>query len=90
MYGLEFTEQATEDLHWLKKTEPNAFNKAQKLLLELIDHPRTGTGKPELKRYNLSGFYSRGITLKHRLIYQVIDDRVTVLVLSAAGHYEDN
>ena len=43
----------------------------QNLLLELIDHPKTGTGKPQLKRYNLSGLYSRRVTDKHRLIYEI-------------------
>jgi toxin YoeB len=89
MYTLEFTQQAIEDLKWLKKTEPTAYKKVQKLLLELIEHPRTGTGKPELKRYDLSGFYSRRITQKHRLVYQIVDENITVLVLSASGHYGD-
>ena len=39
----------------LKRSEPSAFNKAQKLLLELVEHPRTGTGKPEIKKYDLAG-----------------------------------
>ncbi|NTD99889.1 Txe/YoeB family addiction module toxin [Agrobacterium tumefaciens] len=89
MYILEFTNQAVEDLKWLKKTDQNAYNKVQKLLLELIEHPSTGTGKPELKKYNLSGFYSRRITQKHRLVYQINGEMISVLVLSAAGHYGD-
>lgn len=89
MYILEFTNQAVEDLKWLKKTDQNAYNKVQKLLLELIEHPTTGTGKPELKKYNLSGFYSRRITQKHRLVYQINGEMISVLVLSAAGHYGD-
>jgi len=89
MYILEFTNQAVEDLKWLKRTDQNAYNKVQKLLLELIEHPTTGTGKPELKKYNLSGFYSRRITHKHRLVYQINDEMISVLVLSTVGHYGD-
>lgn len=89
MYSLEFTPSAIEDLKWLKKTDQSAYKKAQKLLLELTEHPTTGTGKPELKKYNLSGFYSRRITQKHRLVYQINGETVSVLVLSAAGHYDD-
>ncbi|WP_208643529.1 Txe/YoeB family addiction module toxin [Pedobacter miscanthi] len=89
MYSLEFTSSAIEDLKWLKKTDQNAYKKVQKLLLELIEHPTTGTGKPELKKYNLSGLYSRRITQKHRLVYQINGETVNVLVLSAAGHYDD-
>ncbi|WP_316827710.1 Txe/YoeB family addiction module toxin [Pedobacter miscanthi] len=89
MYSLEFTLSAIEDLKWLKKTDQNAYIKVQKLLLELTEHPTTGTGKPELKKYNLSGLYSRRITQKHRLVYQINGVTVSVLVLSAAGHYDD-
>ncbi|MFW0717373.1 Txe/YoeB family addiction module toxin [Pedobacter sp. N23S346] len=89
MYNLEFTQQAVEDLRWLRKTDQTAYKKVQKLLVELIDHPSTGTGKPELKKYNLSGLYSRRITQKHRLVYQINGETISVLVLSAAGHYGD-
>ena len=89
MYSLEFTSQAIEDLKWLKKTDTIAYNKVQKLLLELIEHPTTGTWKPELKKYNLSGLYSRRISQKHRLVYQINGETISVLVLSAAGHYGD-
>ena len=47
MYTLEFAPQALEDLSKLKKSEPAAFKKAGKLLVELQEHPKTGTGKPE-------------------------------------------
>ena len=89
MYILEFTDQAVKDLIKLKKSEPIAYKKVQNLLLELIDHPKTGTGKPQLKRYNLSGLYSRHVTDKHRLIYEILEEKIIVLVLSASGHYGD-
>ena len=89
MYSLEFTNQAVEDLRWLKKTDQMAYKKVQKLLVELIKHPTIGTGKPELKKYNLAGLYTRRITQKHRLVYQINGERISVLVLSATGHYGD-
>ncbi|MBO7347047.1 MAG: type II toxin-antitoxin system YoeB family toxin [Bacteroidaceae bacterium] len=46
-YSIEFKEQAARDLLALAKNEPKAFAKAQLLINELRDHPRTGTGKPE-------------------------------------------
>ena len=45
MYTLTFAPQALEDLAKLKKSEPTAFKKAGKLLGELQDHPKTGTGR---------------------------------------------
>lgn len=54
-----------------------------------MEHPRTGTGQPEKLKYNLEGLYSRRINKKHRLVYVVKDQIVTVVVLSAHAHYED-
>lgn len=71
----------------MKKTDKLAYKKLEKLLTELREHPRTGTGKPQLKKYDLSGLYTRRITQKHRLVYQVVDQKVMVLVVSAKGHY---
>lgn len=88
-YTLEFDEQALKDIQLLKKSEKQAYNKLLKLLDELIEHPTTGTGKPEVLKFGLSGFYSRRITQKHRLVYKVDNEQITVLIISAIGHYSD-
>ena len=88
-YSLDFTSKAKEGMSKLKKNEKNAFNKLEKLLLELTEHPTTGTGKPEQLSGNRFGQWSRRITEKHRLIYKIFDDKVMVLVISAFGHYDD-
>ena len=54
-----------------------------------MDHPRTGTGKPEPLSGDRTGQWSRRITQKHRLIYEIFDTEVHVDVISAYGHYED-
>jgi len=89
IYELIISPNAIEDILFLKKTDRPAYQKVGKLLNELREHPKKGTGKPQLKRYDLSGFYSRRITQKHRLVYQIQEEKVTVLVLSAQGHYGD-
>ena len=89
MYTLEFAPQALDDLSKLKKSEPAAFKKAGKLLGELREHPKTGTGKPEPLTGDRIGQWSRRISLKHRLIYEIEDTVVKVDVLSAYGHYDD-
>lgn len=73
----------------LKRQEPAAFNKAVKLIDELYEHPRTGTGKPEPLSGDKAGQWSRCITKKHRLIYEIRDMEVIVIVISAYGHFED-
>ncbi len=73
----------------LKKDEPAAFKKVVHLLDELMEHPTTGTGHPHQLSSDRAGQWSRSITKKHRLVYQVNDTEVLVLVLSAYGHYDD-
>ena len=88
-YIVEIKEQAEKDLIRLLKNEPNAYKKALKLIVELYEHPMTGTGKPERLRGDRAGQWSRRITSKHRLIYEIHDMQVTVIVLTAYGHYDD-
>jgi toxin YoeB len=89
MYNVVYVRRAEDDLRKLKRSEPDSFKKVVKLLNELAEHPYSGTGKPEPLRGDRSGQWSRRITKKHRLVYEVHDTEVIVLVLSAYGHYED-
>ena len=87
MYTIVLTEDAKKDLKELNKKAPQAVSKLSKLLDEVREHPRTGTGQVEqLKGYDGS-VYSRRITKEHRLVYKIYDEVVEVLVLSTFGHY---
>ncbi len=88
-YRVEIKEQAQQDLKALYKSEPKAYRKALALIAELYDHPQTGTGKPELLKGGGGTMWSRRISKKHRLIYDIIENVVLVDVLSAYGHYGD-
>lgn len=88
-YDLTFSDDAKDDIRLLKRNEPSAFKKLSKLLDELIEHPETGTGKPEQLKGNLTGKWSRRITDKHRLVYEIQKDQINVLVVNAYGHYND-
>lgn len=89
MYKIQLSERAKIDLAKLKRSEPIAFKKAKKLLLELMDCPKSGTGQPEQLKFDLTGYWSRIITRKHRIIYTINEKIVTVLILSSYGHYLD-
>ncbi|MGB3191266.1 MAG: Txe/YoeB family addiction module toxin [Limnoraphis sp.] len=41
--------------------------------------PFQGTGKPEKLKHELSGCWSRRIDQEHRLVYQVLDDKIRIL-----------
>ena len=51
MYVIEFTVQAQKDVIALQKHNPKLIKKLAKLLEELREHPRTGTGQVEQLRY---------------------------------------
>jgi len=89
MYKISYTERAEKDLTALKKSEPQSFKKVTKLIDELVEHPTTGTGKPEPLSGNRAEQWSRRISGKHRLIYMIDNEKVVVLLLSAYGHYDD-
>ena len=90
IYTIITSKEANEDIAYLKKSEIKSYNKVMQLFEELQEHPRTGTGKPELMKHGkFKGLWSRRITIKHRLVYAIKDNEITVLVLSARGHYDD-
>lgn len=89
MYAIKIVPKAQEHLASLKRSEPSAFKKVLQLLDELALHPKIGTGHPEPLKGDYANLWSRRITKKHRLIYEILEQEVLVLILSAYGHYED-
>lgn len=88
-FEIRYTPEANIGLAKLLKSEPKAYKKAVAFIDELRIHPRTGTGHPEPLKGKPEGRWSRQITKKHRLVYQIMDDTVIVLILTAYGHYDD-
>lgn len=89
-YIIKFEPKAVQDITELKKSgNKAAIVKIEKLLLELAEHPTTGTGQVEALKDNLSGFWSRRIDKFNRIIYTIAEEIVTVTVVSAKGHYTD-
>ena len=89
MYSIIYSPKAQQDLQKLKRSEPLVFQKAVRLLNELVEHPKTGTGHPEPLKGKPEGRWSRQISKKHRLVYQIFETEVIVLILTAYGHYDD-
>lgn len=88
-YELEFTQEALEDIQKHKKSgNIPLLKKLNKLLLELKEHPTTGTGQIERMKHYEQETWSRRINGEHRLVYRIQEDIVVVLVLSVCGHYK--
>jgi len=89
-YTIGYTSEFEEDLEIHKKSgNKPVLLKIDKLLNELRNHPKTGTGKPEPLKGDLIGQWSRRITGKHRLIYVINEEKIIVIVVSAYGHYDN-
>ena len=88
-YVLRYTDEADETIAKYKKSNPIAYKKVLRLLKEITDHPREGTGHPEPLVGGNDITYSRRISGKDRLIYDVYDDIIAVLIISVEGHYKD-
>ena len=54
-----------------------------------MDHPRTGIGHPEQLKGKGGDVYSRHIIAHDRIVYEVFEDYLIVLVITVEGHYQD-
>jgi len=86
---IELTVRAEADLAYWKKTgNKPVLQKIKTLLESILETPFSGIDKPEQLKHELSGKWSRRITLSDRIIYQIVDD--TVYIYSLRGHYNQS
>jgi toxin YoeB len=76
---IEFDEDAFEDVAWWIDRDRAQALKIVRLVREIQRDPFSGTGKPEPLRHQLAGCWSRRISQEHRLVYQVMPDRIRIL-----------
>ncbi len=82
-----FSDIAWEDYTSLLDEDRKIIKKINMLLKDIERNPFDGLGKPEPLRNELSGYWSRRITEKHRLIYKVYEDKI--YIIGCKGHYDD-
>lgn len=88
-YVLKYSTTAKKDLaKHVKSGNKALISKISKILKELKNTPYKGIGKPERLKYDLSGYWSRRLNQEHRIVYKVEENIVTVIIVSAMGHYE--
>ncbi len=69
-----------------QQTNKSVLKRINQLLKDIVRTPFEGLGKPEPLKGNLSGFWSRRIDEKHRIVYAVEHD--SVVIISCKGHYD--
>lgn len=79
---IEFTFDAQKQLEeWKKSGNKQVQKKISELIASILDTPFTGIGKPEALKYNWTGFWSRRINDEHRIVYQVLEDKIIIVQL---------
>ena len=89
---LEWLENSwAEYQKWLKNDKKTAL-KIKRLIEDImLNGADKGMGKPEALKHEYSGYYSRRIDKKNRLIYLIYNDGKSdvLAIFSCTGHYSD-
>ena len=87
---IEFTSDALKDLeNWWQSGDKRSMRKITRLLSAILQDYKSGIGQPEQLKHNLSGFWSRRIDKKNRLVYYVFEDEQLITIMSLRGHYSE-
>ena len=86
MWEIIYAKQAEKDAK--KLSAAGLKKKAEEILAVLEENPYTNPPRYEKLVGDLSGIYSRRINVKHRLLYEVDQDRKVVKILRMWSHYE--
>jgi len=77
--SLEFDPAAFEDLAWWVEKDRKRALRVINLIEAIQRDPFQGIGQPEPLKHDLSGCWSRRINDEHRLVYQVLKDKIRIL-----------
>ena len=85
-WRLVYTRSARQDAR--KIASAGLKSKVEKLLKILENNPYSSPPPYEKLRGDLTGAISRRINIKHRLVYQVLEEERVVKVIRMWTHYE--
>lgn len=84
---LKWDERAWEEyIEWENK-DKQVLKKINNLIKDIQRNGYNGIGFPEPLSYDKSGWYSRRIDEKNRIVYKIEKDNV--IIASCKGHYDD-
>jgi len=88
MRSLVFEGRTWETYEALREKDKKLHRALCKLLKEMLrEDPSQGMGKPEQLRHNLSGYWSKRISQKDRLIFKFDDN--SIYIFAIGGHYDN-
>ena len=81
-----FEASAFEDFNEWAKLDKKIYRKIVELIKDIDRSPFSGLGKPEPLKHELSGYWSRRINDRHRLVYKVTDTEI--IIIACKYHYD--
>ena len=85
---IDFGTQGWNDYLFWQTQDQKTLKKINQLINDITRNGYDGIGKPEALRGDLSGWWSRRIDEKNRLVYRLVGDDV-VEISQCKGHYDD-
>lgn len=82
-----FADTGWEDYLYWQVEDRRTLKKINGLINDIARNGNEGMGKPEPLRGNLSGYWSRRINAKERLVYRI--DENNIYILACWYHYGD-
>ena len=87
MDNVQFTKDAWEDFSYWMNEDRKTIKRIMKLIKDIKRNGYNGIGTPEPLSENLSGYWSRRIDDKNRIVYKIDGD---IIVINQCGsHYRD-
>jgi toxin YoeB len=88
MGRLLFSDDAWEDYLYWQSQDKKTLKRINTLLRDIARNGNDGIGRPEPLREDLSGYWSRRINDKNRLVYRILDSGI-IEIHTCRSHYGD-
>ena len=82
-----WTDQGWNDYIYWQGQDKKTLKRVNELIKDIERNGYTGIGKPEPLRGNLTGWWSRHIDDKNRIIYRINNGNIEIT--QCRGHYDD-
>ena len=83
-----FSLHGLDDYIYWQTEDKRTLKKINRLIKDILRNGYTGIGNPEPLKGNLSGYWSREIDEKNRIVYK-LNDEDDVEIIQCRGHYYD-
>lgn len=87
MLEIKFSKSADKDFEFWCNSDRKTAQKIISLLEEMASSPFSGKGKPEPLKHEFSGYWSRRINSKDRIVYRVDEQAGVLYIVSMRKHY---